>query len=155
MKTLFKSTIIALATVGTLAGPLTAPVFAQTTAAEQVLNTSGTFAKKKYKIKGNWSVVQRDGQTFIKLSDDFKTKNGPDLKIFLSPNTVDRVNGKNAVNDAINLGALKSNKGGQEYLIPAGVNLANFNSVLVHCEAYSVLWGASDLSASLKTNHGS
>jgi len=155
MRNLVKSTLIALATVGTLTGPMVTPVFAQTATAEQVLGASGTFAKKKYKIKGDWSVVQRNGQTYIKLSEDFKTKNGPDLKIFLSPKTVAAVNGKNAVNGAINLGALKSNKGGQEYLVPAGVNLANFNSVLVHCEAYSVLWGAGDLSTAPSAKLGS
>jgi len=29
----------------------------------------------------------------------------------------------------------------QEYEIPAGIDIADFASLLVHCEAYSVLWG--------------
>lgn len=106
---------------------------------------SGNFVKKKKRIKGAWEVVQRGDKTFIVFGDDFRAANGPDLKIFLSPQTVSDVTGKTAVNGAINIGELKSTKGVQEYEVPAGVDLSNFSSVLVHCEAYSVLWGGGDL----------
>ncbi|MEL7541983.1 MAG: DM13 domain-containing protein [Pseudomonadota bacterium] len=106
---------------------------------------SGTFVKKKKKLKGAWEVVQRGDKTFIVFAEDFRAANGPDLKIFLSPQTVSDVTGKTAINGAINIGELKATKGTQEYEVPAGVNLADFNSVLVHCEAYSVLWGGGDL----------
>ena len=106
---------------------------------------SGDFIKKKKKLKGAWEVVQRGDKTFIVFGEDFRAANGPDLKIFLSPQTVSEVTGKTAVNGAINIGELKSTKGAQEYEVPAGVDVSNFNSVLVHCEAYSVLWGGGDL----------
>lgn len=106
---------------------------------------SGTFVKKKKKLKGAWEVVQRGDKTFIVFGEDFRAANGPDLKIFLSPQTVADVTGKTAVNGAINIGELKATKGTQEYEVPAGINLDDFNSVLVHCEAYSVLWGGGDL----------
>ena len=124
-----------------------APVaFAETAAVSVAAELpSGTFIKKKKKLKGAWEVVQRGDKTFIVFADDFRAANGPDLKIFLSPQTVADVTGKTAVNGAINIGELKATKGTQEYEIPAGVNLADFNSVLVHCEAYSVLWGGGDL----------
>jgi len=111
----------------------------------QVNLPSGNFIKKKKSIKGGWSVVQENGQTIIRFAGDFKTKNGPDLKIFLSPQTIQAVNGKTATAGSVNLGKLKSTNGTQDYLVPAGVNLANFNSVLVHCEAYSILWGGGAL----------
>ncbi|MEM6554404.1 MAG: DM13 domain-containing protein [Pseudomonadota bacterium] len=106
---------------------------------------SGTFVKKKKKLKGAWEVVQRGDKTFIVFGEDFRAANGPDLKVFLSPQTVADVTGKTAVNGAINIGELKTTKGTQEYEVPAGINLDDFNSVLVHCEAYSVLWGGGDL----------
>jgi len=111
----------------------------------QVNLPAGDFIKKKKSIKGNWSVVQENGQTIIRFADDFKTKNGPDLKIFLSPQTIQAVNGKTATAGSVNLGVLKSTNGTQDYVLPAGVNLADFNSVLVHCEAYSILWGGGAL----------
>lgn len=126
-----------------------APIaFAETTTASVAIASelpSGTFVKKKKTLKGAWEVVERDGKSFIVFGDDFRAAKGPDLKIFLSPQTVSDVTGKTAINGAINIGELKATKGRQEYEIPAGVNLADFNSVLVHCEAYSVLWGGGDL----------
>lgn len=89
--------------------------------------------------------MQEGGKTIIRFSDDFKTKKGPDLKIFLSPQTVGEVTGKTALDGAVTLGVLKSNKGTQDYVVPNGVSLANFSSVLIHCEAYSVLWGGGRL----------
>lgn len=122
--------------------------FAETATASIAVSAelpSGTFVKKKKKLKGAWEVVQRGDKTFIVFGEDFRAANGPDLKIFLSPQTVSDVTGKTAVNGAINIGELKSTKGVQEYEIPAGVNLDDFNSVLVHCEEFSVLWGGGDL----------
>ncbi|MEM1391032.1 MAG: DM13 domain-containing protein [Pseudomonadota bacterium] len=106
---------------------------------------SGDFVRKSKKLKGSYDVVQRDGRTFIIFSDDFRAANGPDLKIFLSPKSLSETTGRNATDGAINIGVLKSTRGVQEYEVPAGVDLASFESVLVHCEAYSVLWGGSNL----------
>ena len=124
-----------------------APSFAQTTSEQSAVKLvqDQAFFKKKYRIKGTWSLTERDGKHFITFSDDFKTKNGPDLKIFLSPKSADDVTGKNAIDDSVNIGVLKSNKGTQEYEIPAEVDLSQFSTVLVHCEAYSILWGGGSL----------
>ena len=110
-----------------------------------MIKSSGEFAKKKYKVKGQFEIVEKDGQTVLRLSDDFKTKAGPDLKIFLSPQSAQNVTGATATQGAVNIGALVANKGGSEYVIPASVDLSLFNSVLVHCEQFSVLWAAGSI----------
>ena len=47
-------------------------------------NAESTWEKQDFKVKGTWSIEQRaDGNYFV-LSDNFKTKKAPDLKIFLS-----------------------------------------------------------------------
>ncbi|MEL6861514.1 MAG: DM13 domain-containing protein [Pseudomonadota bacterium] len=107
--------------------------------------TSGEFIRKSKRLKGSWNVVERDGKQFIVFSDDFRAANGPDLKIFLSPKSVADATGKNAVDGSLNIGELKQTRGTQEYEVPAGVDLSQYGSVLVHCEAYSVLWGGGDL----------
>lgn len=99
------------------------------------------WVEKKYNIKGQWDIVQQGDQTVIRFSDNFKTKNGPDLKIFLSKQTIAEVNGRNATQDSVLLGTLKSPRGGQEYILPAGIDVNDFQTVLIHCEKYSVLWG--------------
>lgn len=121
--------------------------FAAEAAAASTLDQvrSGTFEKTSFTIKGEWQIVQENGQSIFRLSDDFKTKNGPDLKLFLSPRTVGNVTGKDATTGAVRLGVLKTNKGSQDYLIPADVDLSQFGSILIHCEAYSKLWGGANL----------
>ncbi len=123
-----------------------APVIAQSIVAQQAaFATSGDFIKKSKTLKGSWSVIERDGKTFIVFADNFRAAKGPDLKIFLSPKTVSDATGKNAVDGAVNIGELKTTKGTQEYEVPAGIDLSEYGSVLVHCEAYSVLWGGGNL----------
>ncbi|GAB5457001.1 MAG: hypothetical protein Hens3KO_00310 [Henriciella sp.] len=138
--------ITALALSFTGLGLTAAPALAQASVTATAADLpSGTFIKKKKKLKGGWEVVQRGDKTVIVFADDFRASNGPDLKIFLSPKTVSEVTGKTAIDGALNIGELKSTKGTQEYEVPAGVNLDDYASVLVHCEAYSVLWGGGDL----------
>lgn len=108
--------------------------------------TPATFQKKTYALKGSVTVEHRGDQTVLVFSDDFRTKKGPDLKVFLSKNAVSDATGTNATTDAIRLGVLTSNKGGQEYILPEGVTLSDYASVLVHCEAFSKLWGGADIS---------
>ena len=140
-------TAIALAAVAVVPATLivAAPANAQIIEASVAAQPSGDFVRKSKRLKGSYDVIERDGQTIIRFSDDFRAARGPDLKIFLSPSTVSDVTGDTAVNGSVLLGELTSTRGTQEYVVPEGVNLADFGSVLVHCEAYSVLWGGSDL----------
>ena len=127
---------------------LSPAAFAQDAVAVEAVEAdlpSGNFIKKKKKLQGAWEVVQRDGNTYIKFADDFRASKGPDLKVFLSPLDVATVTGKTATEGAINIGELQKTKGAQEYLVPADVNLADYASVLVHCEKYAILWGGGDL----------
>jgi len=105
----------------------------------------GQFVQKSKRLKGNYKIVQENGQTIIRFSDNFKTVNGPDLKVFLSPNTIENASGQNATDGAVLLGFVKSKKGTQDYVLPAGVTLGDFSSVLIHCEAFSVLWGGGNI----------
>ena len=146
----FAKTALAAAIIGLSGFAACAPASAQANtdiSITQVTSheTSGDFVRKSKRLKGSWNVEQRGDKTFIVFSDDFRAANGPDLKIFLSPKSVADATGKNAVDGSINIGELKKTKGTQEYEVPANINLADYGSVLVHCEAYSVLWGGGDL----------
>ena len=107
---------------------------------------SGEFQKKKEKITGSFTILESDGKTILVLSDNFKTKNGPDLQIVFSPMTFSAINGKNALDKgAVSLGLMKSNKGGQRYELPADLDLAKMKSILIHCVKYTRLWGGAPL----------
>lgn len=140
---------IALALTAT-SGIAAAPAVAETvisvaTSIETGQAASGTLERRSNRLQGGYEVVQRDGQTFIRFDDSFRAARGPDLKIFLSPTAYGDVTGDTAINGAINIGELQKTRGAQEYLIPDNINLADFQSILVHCEEFAVLWGGSDL----------
>ncbi len=103
------------------------------------------FINKEYTVKGNWSIQKEGDKTYVKLHSNFKTKNGPDLKVFLHNSTIQTVSSKNALKGSVLLGALKSNKGEQKYLVPNNIDITNYKSVLIHCEKYTVLWGGGKL----------
>jgi len=106
-----------------------------------------SFVKKRYNIKGSWNVREQDGQTVIQFNDDFKTKGGPDLKIYLSSKTLSELDSGDVEDTSVKLSVLKSNKGAQSYILPADLNLSDYKSVVIHCEAFSVLWGGFDIAA--------
>ncbi|MEM7195250.1 MAG: DM13 domain-containing protein [Pseudomonadota bacterium] len=112
--------------------------------AEQTLSEGG-WTGLGYDIDGGWSIVDRDSKRYIVFDENFDTKNGPDLKVYLSKKSVNTVQGRTVVKSSIEISPLKSASGTQEYEIPADVELDDFKSLLIHCEAYSHLWGGSDL----------
>lgn len=104
-----------------------------------------SFVKKRYTIHGSAKIETDGGQSHLVFSDDFKTKNGPDLKVYLSKRSIDSLSAQDVDKSAIRLSVLKSHKGAQSYTIPANINLNEYESVVIQCEAYTVLWGGFDL----------
>ena len=107
MRSLIKTTLSAIALTGLMTLPMAAHAAPNQAEAAATTYTAQPFVKKKKKIKGAWSVVQENGQTLIRFSDDFKTKNGPDLKVFLSPQSIADVTGKTALDGAVFIGPFK------------------------------------------------
>ena len=96
-------------------------------------------------LVGDFQVVTEDGKTYLEFGAGFKAKSAPDLKVFLSQRAPEAVTGTNATESAVRLGLLMGFEGAQRYAIPAGTDLSDFSTVIVHCEQYSKLWGAGRL----------
>jgi hypothetical protein len=77
-----------------------------------------------------------DNTSFLRL-EEFKATNGPDLYVYLSTDK--------SASDFVNLGRLKGNIGNQNYEIPQGADLSKYRTVLIWCQAFSVLFGSSEL----------
>lgn len=103
------------------------------------------FVKKRYSIHGSAKVENIGGKSHLIFSDDFKTKNGPDLKVYLSKKSIDSLSASDVDENAVRLSVLKSHRGEQSYVIPDEIRLDEFESVVIQCEAYTVLWGGFDL----------
>lgn len=104
-----------------------------------------SWSKQDIKVKGTWSIEQREDVNYLVLSDDFKTKNAPDLKFFVSNAGYESVNGSNATNGATEIAKLTKSKGGQSYKIPANIDVSDYKTLILHCEQYSKLWAATPL----------
>ncbi len=112
---------------------------------DETLHGPGDWVKKSYRIQGEWQIVSRDDARFIVFNEDFKTKKGPDLKIYLSKMPIADIEDDDVEPSSIKIAALKSNKGHQEYALPADIDLDEYRSMLIHCEAYTHLWGGAAL----------
>ncbi len=97
------------------------------------------------KTSGSWSVIEEDGVFYVELGDDFKTRNAPDLKIYLSTADATSLNNNNGIDEAVFISKLTSNKGAQRYALPDGVLPYDFTSLVIYCEAFSKFWAASTL----------
>ena len=103
------------------------------------------FVKKRYTIHGSAKVETVEGQKKLVFSEDFITKNGPDLKVYLSKHPIASLSAQDVDESAVRLSVLKSHRGTQSYMIPENINLEDYESVVIQCEAYTVLWGGFDL----------
>jgi Electron transfer DM13 len=90
---------------------------------------SGRFVSGEHETRGVASLVRRrDGRRFVTLTG-FDTSPGPDLRVRVGPDDVD-------------LGALKGNRGNQQYEIPRGTSV---DSVEIWCRAFSASFGSAQL----------
>lgn len=85
-----------------------------------------------------------DGRLNLFLSN-FSVTNGPDLVVVLS---TDPSGSKSSVSSGLTLDSLKANNGNQNYGIPAGTDLARFNSVIVYCKSFPTVFAFATLEMS-------
>lgn len=112
--------------------------------AEEII-ANGHFYDAHHPTSGRAIVVSRDDGGYELRLEDFASDSGPDIFIYLSsaknPTTDSAV--KNARN--ANLGPRKALRGNQSYRLPKGVSPEHFNSVIIWCRTYSVMFGAAAL----------
>lgn len=75
----------------------------------------------------------------LHLEPDFEVGPGPKYHVYLVPNAT--VTPETPVQDTmfVDLGRLKAFRGSQNYVIPDGVNLQRYGSVVIWCEQFNVL----------------
>lgn len=112
----------------------------------EVVAHGDSWTRKSNKITGSWEIAKTSSGYELRIGDDFKTRNAPDLKFVLSPNTAGAASNSNALNGGLVVSPLRSSKGAQTYRFDAGVDLSRYRSLLIHCEQYTKLWGGADLS---------
>jgi hypothetical protein len=102
---------------------------------------TGTFQSIEHDSRGVAAVVRlRDGTRVLTLTR-FSTSPGPDLRVRLVVGRSED-GGSDGARD---LGALKGNKGEQQYSVPAGVDLRKYGAVVIWCRAFSAAFAKADL----------
>lgn len=79
-----------------------------------------------------------DGERVLRF-EDFRSKNGPDLHVYLSTEAPTGTFAGLGANE-IHLGALKGNVGNQNYDIPADLDLSEYRSVVIYCVPFRVVF---------------
>lgn len=100
----------------------------------------GAFESGAHETTGRAAVVELAGGGRVLTLTGFETDPGPDLRVYLA---TDRDAGESE-----DLGALKGNKGNQQYEIPDGVDLDRLSTVVIWCRAFSVEFGSAPLAGS-------
>jgi len=75
----------------------------------------------------------QEGSKVLRL-ENLKVTNGPDLYVYLATDK--------SASDFVDLGRLKGNIGNQNYDIPVDTDLTRYDTVLIWCKLFSVLFGS-------------
>ena len=125
-------------------------MLATPTRAAELVVSSGVFHGGDHAPRdttsGEVTVVKlENGEYEVRLGSHFNTTPGPDLFVYLSAST-DPQNSPAVVKDIFaNLGKLTSSTGAQRILISKQVHLEEYNSVVIWCKQYRILFGAAPL----------
>ena len=98
-----------------------------------------------HKGSGAATIYQLPDGNHILRFENFESTNGPDLHVLLvkhpSPTSRDQI-----MEGYLDLGSLKGNIGNQNYEIPAGTDIAEYNSVVIYCMPFHVIFSTVSLS---------
>ena len=119
---------------GTPATPPTNDTFNPATAT--LLKQGSLSGNMSYNVSGSVKLYDYQGKKYIYF-ENFSSSNGPDLKVYLATS--------NTASQFVTLGALKGVSGAQAYLVNNPPDFNQYNKVLIWCQQFSVLFGASTI----------
>jgi len=108
---------------------------------------TGLLVGAAHKASGRASIYgAADGKQYLRLTD-FTTSNGPDVHVLLGRSDDQSLRQDVATGrlDSVELGPLQGNVGDQTYNLPASVDFGRYNTVLIYCERFHVVFGAAKL----------
>ena len=126
-------------------------VVAENIAASETANivAQGTFvdADGVHRGRGTATIYRGGtGQYTLRLTD-FEVTNGPDLKVWLVAESDIKSSDDVKASQWLSLGQLKGNIGNQNYAIPAATEVSKYQSVVIWCEQFGVLFSPAKLAA--------
>jgi hypothetical protein len=109
-----------------------------------VLLRAGSFDPVRHAASGKAMAIELAQGGRVLTLTNFEVDNGPDLRVYLvaGPATTE-----GEVDNFVDLGGLKGNRGNQQYEIPADVRVERYSTVVIWCRAFSVLFARAPLKA--------
>ena len=109
---------------------------AQPESKRNVEESNGRFVSGEHATRGTARIIRRANGRRVLTLTGFETSAGPDLRV--------RIARTGTTDDAVDLGALKGNRGDQQYELPNGLEPRD-HTVLIWCRAFSALFGSAQL----------
>ena len=89
-----------------------------------------------HSAQGIATLLKKENEYYVRFEDGFEITNGPDVFVYLGKDGEYRPEAR--------LGVLKGNMGSQNYLVPPGIDVQQYNEVWVWCRAFSVPFGRAE-----------
>jgi hypothetical protein len=103
--------------------------------ARNVLLRRGRFEPVAHAVTGTATTIRRARGGRVLTLTGFEVDNGPDLRVYL---VAGPARDESEVDDFRDLGALKGNKGDQQYELGREIDLDRYRTVVIWCRAFSV-----------------
>jgi len=117
---------------------VSSPAAADGAAAERprnVLLRRGRFEPVAHAVTGTATTIRRARGGRVLTLTGFEVDNGPDLRVYLAAGPA---RDESEVDDFKDLGALKGNKGDQQYELDRDIDLDRYRTVVIWCRVFSV-----------------
>ena len=113
---------------------------------EPFILSQGTFIEIDviHGAEGSATIYQLEDDSRVLRFENFRSTNGPELHVILSSHADPRSRGQVGDN-YIDLGALRGNVGNQNYAIPDDIDLSQYNSVVIYCVPFHVVFSTATL----------
>lgn len=92
---------------------------------------------------GTATIYQLPNGNHIVRFENFEVTNGPNLHVLLASNPQPTSSADKG--DYIDLGSLKGNAGNQNYEIPAGTDISQYQSIVIYCVPFQVVFSTATL----------
>ncbi len=110
-----------------------------------IATNNGELVDHAHRGNGTANVITDGNRTFLRFEDDFAIDNGPDLNVYLVRGVDADGPAGDFDDDFIDLGDLKGNIGAQNYEIPEGIDISEYDTVVIWCVRFGVAFNAANL----------
>jgi hypothetical protein len=113
--------------------------------AEWIVVRQGSFVDAdSFHTGSGTATIYQQGEEQVLRFEAFTVTNGPDLHVILSKHPAPASH-SDVGEDYIDLGSLKGNQGNQNYEIPVGTDLSQYQSVVIYCVPFHVVFATATL----------